>query len=108
MAALPSDGSPAARGRASAQFSIRDEADSKQETTTRQASNVSIPTQTLKSRAKSSYRLRSLVLQNTASHLMKVQHLWLHLSSATCSPYQGQLMDLRFVTYCLNVLLACC
>ena len=43
MAAQQSDGSPAARGRASAQFSIRDEADNKQETTTRQASNVSLP-----------------------------------------------------------------
>ena len=108
MAAQQSDGSPAARGRASAQFSIRDEADSKQETTTRQASNVSLPAQLLKPHANSSHRLRSLVLQNTVSHLTKVPHLWLHLSSVTCSPYQGQRMDLRFVTYCLHVLLACC
>ena len=45
MAAQQSDGSPAARSRPSAQFSIRDEADGKQDTTTRQASNVSLPAQ---------------------------------------------------------------
>ena len=41
MASLPSDGSPAARGRASAHFSIRDDGDDKQETSTRQVSLVS-------------------------------------------------------------------
>ena len=108
MAAQQSDGSPAARSRPPTQFSIRDEADSKQETTVRQASNVGLPARYLMSRAKLSYRLRSLVLQNTVTHLTKLQHLWLHLSSATCSPYQGQQMDLRFVTYDFSVLLACC
>ena len=62
MAAQQSDGSPAARSRPSTQFSIRDEADGKQETTMRQASNVSLPGLYLIYRAKPSYRLRSLVL----------------------------------------------
>ncbi|KAL2057826.1 hypothetical protein ABVK25_001443 [Lepraria finkii] len=41
MASIPSDGSPTACGRASAQFSIRDDADGKQETSTRQVSSTS-------------------------------------------------------------------
>ena len=105
MATQQSDGSPAARGRASAHFSIREEADSKQESTMRQVSNVSLPAQFGVSRANSSHRLRSLGWQNTVSRLTKVQHLCLHPSSATCSPYQGQQMDPRFVTYCLHALL---
>ena len=105
MATQQSDGSPAARGRAPAQFSIREEADSKQESTTRQVSNVSLLARLLVSRANLSHRLRSLGWQNTVSRLTKVQHLWLHPSLATCSPYQVQQTDLRFVTYCLHALL---
>ena len=62
MAAQQSDGSPAARSRPSMQFSIRDEADGKQESTMRQASNVRLPGLYLIYRANWSYRLRSLVL----------------------------------------------